>query len=257
MPQYAFGVTYCGTNFHGWQRQTQLPTVQGELERAISHVANVQTQISAAGRTDAGVHATGQVAAFHSDADRTLQNWQRGLNALTPDDILVDWVLNVDDHFHPRFSATARRYTYLFHDVGHPHPLLSGRVWSCQKLDADRMHRHAQTLLGEHDFSSFRGAGCQSMTPFRRINRCEVIRRGDFVVLEIEANAFLLHMVRNIASVLHTIGRRISVDLVKLLSFRDRTKSGPTAPPEGLYLVGVSYPDFDLPQPLEPAILGF
>ncbi len=256
MPHYAFGVTYNGERFHGWQRQNDVPTVQGELEQALSRIANCDTHITVAGRTDAGVHATGQVAAFFSQAKRSLHDWQRGLNALTPSDISVDWVVETSPGFHPRYSATARRYKYVFHDIGRVHPLLVNRVWGCTRLDADAMHRGAQNLLGEHDFSSFRGAGCQSLTPMRRVNRCEVLRHGDFVVMEIEANAFLLHMVRNIASALHAVGRGDCVDLSKLLALRDRTQLGATAPPEGLYLVGVSYPEFDLPAPATLSFLG-
>jgi len=256
MLSYAFGVTYDGADFHGWQRQADLPTVQSTLEQALSQIADAPTMISVAGRTDAGVHAIGQVGAFSSDASRSLQDWKRGLNALTPTTIRVDWVVLAPEEFHPRYSATARRYVYLFHDTERAHPMLAKRVWSCAHLDADAMHRAGRVLLGEHDFSSFRGAGCQALSPLRRVNRCEVTRRGEFVVLDIEANAFVLHMVRNIAAGLQEVGTCKRAELRTLLDAKDRTQLGPTAPPDGLYLVEVSYPGQDLPAPATLPFLG-
>ncbi len=275
MRHYAIGVTYNGAVFHGWQRQAEVPSVQGALEQALSRVADHPVSVRAAGRTDAGVHATGQVAAFSSPAPRKDQDWLRGVNALTPAAVRVDWLQAVDASFHPRYHATARRYVYLFHDTGvpgtHPllHPLLREQVWTCQALNADAMHRAAQALVGEHDFSSFRAAGCQSLTPMRRVHRCAVMRRGEFVVMDIEANAFLLHMVRNIARALHDIGaareteagtqvatqmdRQMATQMgqegiAELLARRDRTRLGATAPPEGLYLASVAYPQWAFPE---------
>jgi tRNA pseudouridine38-40 synthase len=171
------------------------------------------------------------------------------MNALTPTSINVDWVVPVDKTFHPRYSAVSRRYIYVFHDIGRTHPMLQKRVWGCAPLDADAMHRAAQSLLGEHDFSSFRGARCQSSTPKRRVNSAMVARRGAFVTLEIEANAFLLHMVRNIATAMHAVGsHRASMTIDDLLAVSDREQLGPTAPPDGLYLVDVAYPGFTLPK---------
>ena len=258
LQHYALGITYDGAAFHGWQRQTDLPTVQGTLEQALSRVADHAVTVRVAGRTDAGVHATGQVAAFTSAADRSQRDWLRGVNALTPATLRVDWVQPIAAEFHPRYSASARRYVYLYHDAGNAHPLLSNRVWSCGPLDADAMHRAAQVLLGEHDFSAFRAAGCQSLTPMRRVNRCDVLRRGEFVVMQIEANAFLLHMVRNIARGLHDVGALAAGslppgatpgDVAELLASRDRTRLGATAPPDGLYLAAVAYPEYSLPEP--------
>ncbi len=249
MSNYAFGVTYDGADFYGWQRQPELPTVQGLLEAAVSQIANKPTNIFAAGRTDTGVHATGQVGAFSSDAIRSLYNWRQGMNALTPDSIHVDWVIAVDDKFHPRYSATARRYTYVFHDSGSNHPLLLRRAWGCAALDADAMHRAAQVLVGDHDFSSFRGAGCQSLSPLRRVNHCVVTRRGGFVTLDIEANSFVLHMVRNVVSALHAVGTHTAnMTLAQLLAATDRQQLGATAPASGLYLVSVAYPDYGFPK---------
>ena len=250
MPDFVIGLTYDGAGFHGWQRQTELPTVQGALEYALGRVANTPTNIRVAGRTDAGVHATGQVAAFSSETPRRLHDWHRGLNALTPDGITVNWVVAAGEGFHPRYSATARRYIYVYHDIGQVHPMLAKRVWGCQPLDADAMHRAAQILVGEHDFSSFRAAGCQSLSPMRRVNRLTVSRQGEFVVLDIEANAFVLHMVRNIAAGLMAIGSGQNLmSIEELLLLRDRSLLAPTAPPFGLYLVDVSYPGLNLPEP--------
>jgi len=257
MRHYAFGVTYHGAAFHGWQRQAEVDTVQGAVEQALSRVADHAVTVRVAGRTDAGVHATGQVAAFSSAAQRKPQDWLRGANALTPDSVRVDWVEPVDAAFHPRYSATARRYVYVFYDAGRNHPLLQDQVWACRPLDADAMHRAAQVLIGEHDFTTFRAAGCQSLTPMRRVHRCDVLRRGEFVVMDIEANAFLLHMVRNIARGLHDVGCALrGHDLSALLASRDRTLLGATAPPDGLYLAGVSYPGFDLPDPGRVPLAG-
>ncbi len=250
MADYALGLSYDGSQFHGWQRQQlDTPTVQAVLETALSRIADHHVATRVAGRTDAGVHATGQVAAFSTDAARTLHDWQRGLNALSPTTVHINWVCEVPAVFHPRYSAVARRYVYLYHDTGSTTPFLNHHVWQCKPLDADAMHRAAQILIGEHDFSSFRGAGCQSLTPMRRVNRVSVTRRGHWVIMEIEANAFLLHMVRNVARALHDVGLGKALHLDKLLAAQNRTLLGATAPPDGLYLSRVSYPDFDLPEP--------
>ncbi len=258
--KFALGISYDGSPFHGWQRQQSQQTVQQALEEALSRVADHPVRLAAAGRTDAGVHATGQVSSFVSGAERSLRDWMRGANALTPEAIAVDWVQPVDDRFHPRYSAVARAYHYVFHDHGNAagDPFLRLRAWSTRPLDADAMHRGAQQLLGEHDFSAFRGAGCQSLTPQRRVNFCTVRRAGQFVVMHIEANAFLLHMVRNIARALHDAGRDGDSGRVgNLLRGRDRTRLGATAPPHGLYLSRVAYPQYDLPSGRQPFFLGF
>ena len=233
--------------------------MQGELELALTKIADQPVQTSAAGRTDAGVHATGQVVAFATPVKRSLATWLRGLNGLTPGAMRIDWVHAVPTSFHPRFSATARSYIYVFHDVGDAYadPLLRSRVWSCKNLDADRMHNAAQALLGEQDFSGFRAAGCQSVTPVRRLDRCNIMRFGDFVILDIQANAFLLHMVRNIARVLHDVGRGAALALPqKILRGRDRTVLGATAPAGGLYLRSVTYPQFEFPEGKYPALVN-
>ena len=247
---YAFCVQYQGTAFSGWQRQLGQMTVQGELERALGTIANAEVSVRAAGRTDAGVHAAGQIAGFSTKADRPAAQWLRGVNGLTPDDIHVPWIRQVSADFHPRFDAVSRRYTYLFHDQGRDNPFLNHLAWCTDSLDDTAMHSAAQVLLGEHDFTSFRGAGCQSHTPMRRVDRCEVRREGDLVVMNIEANAFLLHMVRNIASALHQVGQWAGSDYLQELGLRrDRQQLGITGPAQGLYLADVSYPTYDFPAP--------
>jgi tRNA pseudouridine38-40 synthase len=246
--RYALAVQYAGGEFSGWQRQPNVPTVQGALEQAAAKLTDESITLQVAGRTDAGVHATGQIASFSSSLKPEARNWQRGLNALTPASIYVSWVHSVAVEFHPRYDATSRRYTYIFYDQQQTDPFISGLAWCCSPLDADVMHQQAQCLLGEHDFSSFRGAGCQSLTPMRRVDQVLVRRQGAFVVMEIEANAFLLHMVRNIASGLLNVGLGAADSyLADLLAARDRTALGVTAPPQGLYLSQVRYPHAGLP----------
>jgi tRNA pseudouridine38-40 synthase len=256
MHRLALGVTYHGGAFHGWQRQSNVATVQGALETAISKVANEPVTTLAAGRTDAGVHATGQVAVFSTSANRSLTQWLRGINSCVVQGIQVDWVRAVADEFHPRFDAVSRRYIYLFNDHARS-PLTDGLVWNCDPLDAELMQRAGRDLLGEHDFSGFRAAGCQSSTPWRRINRCEVIRCGAYVALDIEANAFLLHMVRNIARSLHDAAVTGREDLPEeILLAQDRTRLGATAPPQGLYLVGAKYTQCVFPQGAIPPLVA-
>jgi tRNA pseudouridine38-40 synthase len=253
---YAFCVQYHGAAFSGWQRQHQQMTVQGELERALSTIANEPVTVRAAGRTDAGVHASGQIADFVTRADRSSEQWLRGVNGLTPGGIRVSWLRAIDDDFHPRYDAVSRRYTYLYHDQSTSNPFLESLAWCTHSLDENAMHAQAQALLGEHDFSSFRGAGCQSLTPMRRVDRCEVRREGPVVIMNIEANAFLLHMVRNIASALHHVGGGGPASYVsQLLQARDRTELGITAPAQGLYLAEVSYPGQEFPEVELPPLI--
>lgn len=249
-------VQYHGGGFAGWQRQHEQRTVQGELERALSTIANEPVTVRAAGRTDAGVHASGQIVAFSTTAERPVEQWLRGLNGLTPDDIHVSWLDAIDGQFHPRYDAVARRYTYLYLDQNPHNPFLQSLAWCTQALDESAMHNQAQALLGEHDFSSFRGAGCQSHTPMRRVDRCEVRREGPLVIMNIEANAFLLHMVRNIASALHWVGQHNPNNYIHdLLQLRDRQQLGITAPAQGLYLAEVRYPGRDFAAPDLPPLL--
>ena len=261
----ALGLEYDGTRFHGFQRQVGVPTVQETLERALSGVADAPVRVVVAGRTDAGVHATAQVVSFRTSAVRSEESWRRGTNALLRGAggagaaVGVVWARRVEPRFHARFSALSRRYTYVYLEAETAPVLLRGRVtWTREELDADTMHRAAQGLLGERDFSAFRAAACDSSTPFRRVDAVSVARQGRQVVIDIEANAFLQHMVRNLAGCLAHIGRGAAgAGLVAdLLAAGDRTLAPPTAPPDGLYLTQVTYPDIECPYRPPPTLLG-
>lgn len=241
----ALGLEYDGREFHGFETQPNGRTVQACLEAALSKVADSPVKVVCAGRTDARVHAIGQVVHFVTLAERPLNAWIFGANSNLPEDVSVIWSRAVPEEFHARFSATARRYRYLILNRATRPAALRGRVaWEHRPLEVERMQAAAGYLLGEHDFSSFRGAGCQSRSPRRRIHRLEVTRRGPLVLIEVTANAFLLHMVRNIAGVLMDIGAGKSpVDWAeKVLHAADRRQGGVTAAPDGLYLVQVDYP---------------
>ena len=254
---FALSVAYVGTAYHGWQLQPNLPTIQGQLEQAVSKIADEAVQVAAAGSTDSGVHATNQIVRFQTNSPRDPQVWLRGLNGLTPADIQINWVRQVEASFHPRYAALSREYTYLFADTPAPDVLGHERTWQVkQRLDADLMHRAGQALIGEQDFSSFRGAQCQSITPMRRVNRLEVRRHGDVVAMTIEANAFVLHMVRNIAAGLVEASERQQTEhLAHLLRLRDRTALGVTAPAAGLYFTGVDYLDHEFPPGPKPTVV--
>ncbi|MEJ2176283.1 MAG: tRNA pseudouridine(38-40) synthase TruA [bacterium] len=233
----AIGIEYDGTAYNGWQRQRSGLGVQEPLERALSEVANAPLEVTCAGRTDAGVHASGQVAHFDTLARRSERGWLLGVNTHLPDDICVTWVKPVDDAFHARFSATARRYRYRILNRLVRSALYRRRAWWVyQHLDHRRMHVAAQRLLGEHDFSAFRAAGCQASNAVREVVAISVTRDGDWVLLDVTANAFLQHMVRNIAGTLVAIGRGDEDDdwTARLLAGRDRTRAGMAAPPHGL-----------------------
>ena len=256
----ALGVRYDGSRYHGWQEQIDLDTVQGRLERALSRVANHSINVTCAGRTDAGVHASGQVVHFNSDADRSDYSWVFGANSNLSHDISVTWAKTVSHDFHARFSATARRYRYvLFNHSVRPGILRHAVGWYYRPLDEAAMHEAGQYLLGEHDFSAYRGAGCQAKTPHRTIYEFSVNRYRRMIVIEILANAFLLHMVRNIGGVLIAVGSgdKPAVWAKEVLESRDRQSAAVTVAPNGLYLVDVDYPDeFDLPKnPIGPFFL--
>lgn len=242
----ALGLEYHGGGYAGWQAQhdPRLPTIQAALERALGRVAARPVTTVCAGRTDAGVHAGAQVVHFDTDAQRPLRAWVLGTNAWLPRDISVQWARVVPDDFHARFSAEYRRYRYLILSRPQRPALLAGAVCHERRtLDEGQMHTAAQALLGERDFSAFRAAGCQSRTPMRRVERIAVERHGELIVIDIRANAFLLHMVRNIAGSLLAIGRgeRAPGWMEELLAGGDRTRAGVTAPAQGLYLVEVGY----------------
>ncbi|MDE0419842.1 MAG: tRNA pseudouridine(38-40) synthase TruA [Gammaproteobacteria bacterium] len=250
------GVEYDGGAFHGFQSQAHAESVQDALEDAIGQVADERVRIVAAGRTDAGVHATGQVVSFRTAAERPLDAWRRGVSSLTPDTVGIVWA-RATESFHARFDAVWRRYVYVYSDAPERPVIHRGLVAWCQApLEPERMHAAAQCLFGEQDFSAFRAARCQSKTPYRNVHSIRVARKNRYVAIEITANAFLLHMVRNIAGALRAVGvgELGSTDFRKLLRERDRRRAPPTAPPQGLYLVGVGYPGMDTPVRPPPVI---
>ena len=241
----ALGIEYDGSGYAGWQQQQGQPSIQAALEHALGFVANQPIKLTCAGRTDAGVHALSQVAHFDCAVERTVRNWVHGANSGLPNDICVRWAESVSDDFHARFSATARHYRYIIDNRPVRSALHYHRVtWHYAALDADRMHQAAQCLVGEHDFSAFRDSDCQSKTPMRNMMAINVKRDQHWVMIDITANAFLHHMVRNIVGVLLPIGegKREPSWAAEVLASRDRTQAGVTAPAAGLYLTAVDYP---------------
>lgn len=258
----ALGVEYDGSAFNGWQTQGDVPTVQEHLERALSKVADHTIGVVCAGRTDTGVHALEQVVHFDTDAQRSMRSWVLGANVNLPKTVAVLWATPVSDAFHARFSAQARRYRYVILNRWVRPSVLSGRVsWVHTELDAKAMQAGAAHLIGEHDFTSFRAVACQANHPVREIRELSVERRGEFIIIEVEANAFLHHMVRNIAGSLIRVGRGEAAPdwIFEVLVQRDRRLAGVTAPPDGLYLVGVRYPsEFTLPNAhVQARFVGF
>jgi len=252
MARFAAGIEYDGRAYSGWQIQPGLDTLQDAVQRAFARVADSPVECTCAGRTDAGVHALAQVVHFDSDAARSERGWRLGANTYLPPDISVTWVREVPAHFHARFAAQARSYRYIVFNRDSRLALATGRAtWERRPLDAVRMHDAAQALLGEHDFSAFRAVECQAKSPVRRVERLAVTRRGECVLLDITANAFLHHMVRNIAGLLMSIGQGESRPerVAEVLATRDRRQNAATAPPDGLYLADVRYAaEFGLPQ---------
>jgi tRNA pseudouridine38-40 synthase len=255
----ALGVEYDGSRFAGWEAQPGRRTVQEAVETALSRVADHPVRVVCAGRTDAGVHAWGQVVHFDAGVERPERAWLLGGNANLPADVGLAWLRPVPDDFDARRSALRRRYRYLFYNHPLRPALLRERVsWECRPLDAERMQQGAAFLLGEHDFSAFRAAACQARSPVRRIERLEVRRQGRLIAIDVVANAFLHHMVRNIAGVLVAIGlgKEPPEWARQVLQGRDRRRGGVTAEPQGLYLVGVEYPArFETPPVPPPAWL--
>ena len=256
----ALGVEYDGSQYHGWQAQTGLYTVQQVVESALSQVADSEVSVVCAGRTDTGVHATHQVVHFDTTAFRSMRSWTYGANAFLPKDVCVKWAKIMPDDFHARYSALSRRYRYyIYNSPIRPSLLRSNLTWNYRHLDHKLMAASAQCLIGEKDFTSFRSVECQSNTPMRHVHEVQVRRYGELVVIEILANAFLHHMVRNIAGVLMAVGsNRKRVEWVnEVLLARDRRLGAETAPPYGLYLVEVVYPDrFEIvKQPLGPLFM--
>lgn len=243
--RYAIGLEYDGSRFLGWQVQSREPTVQGSVERALAQVADQPVRATCCGRTDTGVHALGQVAHFDTDAQRPERSWMLGVNSRLPPGVSVLWIRPVDASFHARFSAYTRSYRYLLLNRWVRPGLEARRMsWCRRPLDAARMDAAAQALRGEHDFSSFRAGGCQARHAVREIQAISVSRTGDVVTLEVTANGFLYHMVRNIAGSLLRVGLgEADVGwIAQLLAQGDRGKAAPTAAAEGLYFVSARYP---------------
>jgi tRNA pseudouridine38-40 synthase len=256
MPRIALGLEYDGSGFCGWQSQQHGRGVQECVERALSFVADHPVRVQAAGRTDTGVHAAIQVVHFDTGAVRGERGWMLGANTHLPDGVSVLWAREVAPEFHARFSAISRTYRYvILNRLARP-GLMRGRVsWHRYPLDHELMQAAAQTLVGQHDFTSFRASECQSHSPVRRMYVVDVQRSHDVITVTISANAFLHHMVRNIVGVLLAIGQqeRPVEWCAEVLAARDRTLGGVTAPPDGLYLASIRYPsEWSLPS--EPAV---
>lgn len=243
--RYALGIEYDGSSFSGWQRLSGGSTVQAAVEKALSFVADHQVQVVCSGRTDAGVHAQCQVIHFDSDAPRTDRAWVLGTNTQLSQNVRVLWSQPISDEFHARYSARARRYRYTILNRAIPPAMQRYFLsWERLALNADAMHTAAQALCGQHDFTTFRTVKCQAKHPNRDLQDISVRRNGEEVIVEVQANAFLHHMVRNIVGSLIVIGRgeKDVGWMSELLAMKNRTKAGPTAQAEGLVFLGAKYP---------------
>lgn len=241
----ALGLEYDGAPFSGWQTQPQGKTVQDALERALAEVAGAPVRTACAGRTDAGVHAVAQVAHFDAPALRPENAWVRGVNAHLPDSIAVRWAREVPDDFHARYSARSRSYRYVLYNHTVRPALLAGKVgWFHLPLDIGAMRAAAGLLVGEQDFSAFRAAECQAKSPVKTLDMLDVARQLDLVVVTASARSFLHHQVRSMVGSLKLVGegKWSPRDLRAALDARDRSRCGPLAPADGLYLTRVDYP---------------
>ena len=251
MGRIAVGIEYDGSSYCGWQEQPGVRSVQSTVEAALARVADEPVSLICAGRTDAGVHARCQVAHFETRARRAARAWLLGTNTHLPPSVALRWAWPVPEHFHARFSATARRYRYLILNRAARPALAHGRALAVHRpLDAAAMRAAGQYLVGVHDFSAFRAAQCQARSPVRRLHCVEVERAGDWLHIDVEANAFLHHMVRNIVGLLLEVGRGDAPPwrAREQLDSRTRSTGAATAPAHGLYLWQVSYaPGFGLP----------
>ena len=250
--RFALGLEYDGSALHGWQIQVGQPhqTAQGLLESALSKVADAPIRVSVAGRTDAGVHACEQVVHFDSPCAREDKAWIRGGNSMLPTSMRILWARQVGTDFHARFSARARRYCYMICTRETPAPLLHNRCYQTDQLSVTGMRRAATFLVGQHDFSSFRAAACQAKTPCRHVHFARVHAVNDWIFVDIQANGFLQHMVRNIVGSLLEVGRGNQPPewIGELLEARQRARAAPTAPASALYLSKVRYaPSWQLP----------
>ena len=253
--RWAAGVEYLGTRYCGWQRQSHCVSVQQHVEAALSAVADHPVQVVAAGRTDAGVHGFGQCIHFDAACVRSARAWLLGANKSLPSDISLRWAVPVTAGFHARYGALSRSYRYLICNQPTRSALLDGRAaWEVAQLDAQAMHEAAQCLLGAHDFSAFRGVACQARNAVRRVESVSIRRHDNLLSMDIRANAFLLHMVRNIVGSLIDVGtgKRPVAWIAELLASRKRTLAGRNAPACGLYFVGAQYPaEFQIPESRE------
>ncbi len=247
----ALRVEYQGTNYCGWQRQNHCDSVQAQVEQALSKIADRLVDVHCAGRTDTGVHGVGQVIHFETESERPLKAWIQGANTKLPGDVRIAWAKQMPEEFHARFSAFSRQYRYVIFNRPVHSAVLHNRVhWEPLKLDEGLMHRAAQALIGEQDFSAFRASQCQAEHARREVQKVEVSRRGDMVFIDIRANAFVHHMVRNISGTLMEVGKgkRPERWVAELLAGKDRTLAAPTAPAAGLYFVNAFYPEeFEIP----------
>ena len=242
--RYALGIEYDGAGFCGWQRQSHSPSVQQSIEKAIQVVANHPVTVICAGRTDTGVHARSQVVHFDSLSVRSERQWLLGINSNLPDPVRVMWIREVDDSFHARFAALSRSYQYtILNRWVRPAIGVSYYGWCRDTLDEGQMHEVAQVLQGRHDFSAFRSAGCSAQHAIREVTLINVSRQGEFVKIDITANAFLYHMVRNIVGTVVEVGLgKMSTDRFReVLEAKDRQAAGIKAPAQGLFLVSVRY----------------
>jgi len=254
--RYALAIEYDGAGFYGWQRQSHALSVQESVEKAIGVVANHPVTVICAGRTDTGVHARGQVAHFDSPSNRTERQWVLGINSNLPDAVRVLWIRHVDDSFHARFGAYARTYQYkIMNRWVRPAIGFSHYGWCREPLDAERMHEAASVLRGRHDFGAFRAAGCSARHAVREVTDIGVSRKKEVIKIDITANAFLYHMVRNIVGSLIMVGtgEKSKQWFTDVLNGRDRMLAGVTVEPQGLYLMNVRYdPKYRLPDLQEP-----
>lgn len=262
----ALGIAYNGTAYYGWQTQPNGQTVQDHLEAALRQFTTQATPTICAGRTDTGVHALAQIVHLETTAQRRMESWVRGLNALLPDSISVRWAQEVEPGFHARFSALSRTYVYILRNERIMSPHWVGRAgWDFHPLNVNAMQEAASLLAGTHDFSSFRSSQCQAASPVRTLELLQIEKQGAFIVFTLKANAFLHHMVRNIIGSLVYVGKgRYPVEWMQsLLHEKDRKFAAPTFMPDGLYLAQVNYPEtfgleqfncFNIKQPLNSLI---
>ncbi|QJC31524.1 tRNA pseudouridine(38-40) synthase TruA [Enterobacteriaceae endosymbiont of Donacia tomentosa] len=247
--KFALGIEYNGSNYHGWQKQKNFykKTIQEYLEKAISKIANHKIKVFCAGRTDIGVHSLGQVVHFETYNIRNNKSWILGINSLLPKDIVVNWVVPVQKAFHARFSAISRRYYYIIYINQYRSALFNNLVTTYKyNLNIEKMKRATKYLLGENDFTSFKSGKDKSSHSFRKIFNFNINKYGNYVIIDVRANAFLCHMVRNIVGSLLEIGIGNKEEnwLLELLQIKDRTKAAATVQPNGLFLVEVKYPDY-------------